>query len=115
MNVSKGFLLKIIAFKAPPTEKATNFGQKAENFGAWYLDNRLNFLEKFWRMSFFMVLYKITENKANLKTSLPDHTLFCPFFSENGSYKALEISSEANDRDLPPLKFRSSHYKIDFA
>ena len=46
MNVSIGFLLKIIAFKAPPTEKATNFGQKAPNFGAWYLDNRLEFTRK---------------------------------------------------------------------
>ena len=44
-----------------------------------------NFQKKIYQEPLFMVLCKISKNKENLKTSLPDFVHFCPFFSENGS------------------------------
>ena len=67
-NASTMFLTHIFAFKVA----ISLFALKGPKFGPQYLGNELGFLEKnLPGAKYHVIQYKITENKENLKTSLP--------------------------------------------
>ena len=107
-NTSTIFSTHIFAFKVAISFSESLFALKGRNSGPNILGMSWNFGKKIYQVPNVTIQNKITENKENLKTSLPRLTLFCLNFSEHGSFLLFDFwTSTKSSKYISYLHFIS--------